>query len=650
MKTIKRFSLWFIAIMAITSVTNGVWAFDFTDGTLFYEILSGTNVCVVPELTNSPFYNPGNKPAGDITIPATVTHGGTTYDVIRIGWGAFAECTSLTSVTIPSSVTIIQIYVFPNCDALTAITVDAGNTEYASENGVLYNKAKTKLIRYPGGKTETSFNIPSNVTIIGRSAFAECASLTSVTIPLNVTTIDEWAFDECTSLTSITIPSNVTTIGGNAFEDCTSLTAITVDAGNTAYASEDGVLYNKAKTTLRRYPEGKTETSFNIPSGVTTIAFRAFQNCSSLTSVAIPESVTEINYRAFQNCTSLTSVTIPSGVTIIGSHAFFYCTSLTSVTISSNVATINLAAFYGCSSLTSVTVNWTTDAAIPTIVPSVFQGVTLSGVTLSVPVGTKSLYEAKAVWQDFNIVEGGGLAVSPATLNMSAAGETQSIAVNSVAAWTASSDRPWLTLSPANGTSNGVIQATASANAGVIRTATVTVKSGSLIQTVNVTQAGEMLIPEFVALDQTDITLPVGSSMQLTATVYPETDKVSRKVLWYSINKHVATVSASGMVTGISEGVTSILVVTEVGERRTQCRVRVVSDVSVNPVDKGLRVYVFNGQLHISLPQARTVRIYNVSGALVKEIALPEGDTSLTLTAGFYIVQLGTQVKKVFVK
>ncbi|PIE91256.1 MAG: hypothetical protein CR997_01895 [Acidobacteria bacterium] len=565
MKTIKQISLWFFALMAITSVTNGVWAADFTDGTLFYKILSATEVAVCPENGSSPYYNAGNEPAGNITIPATVINGGTTY----------------------------------------------------------------------------------NVTEIGEMAFYYCSSLTSVTLPGSVTTIGERAFVGCYALPSIMISSGVTAIGRHAFFGCTALTAITVDPGNTAYASEDGVLYNKAKTTLIRYPQGKTGTSFSIPSGVTAIDNLAFSGCQSLISVTLPEGLTTIGAEVFENCIALTSITIPASVTTIEYLAFAYCTALTSIIIPASVTTIDDYAFAYCTALTSLTVNWTTAAAIPAINPNVFDNVTL---TLSVPTGTKSLYEGKAVWQGFNIVERVVFSLTPPTVNMVAAGATQPIAVTSVAAWTASSDQPWLTLSPANGTGNGVIQVTAEANAGIVRTATVTVTSGSLTQTVTVTQAGEMLIPDFIALDQTDITLPVGSSMQLNATVYPETGKVSRKVSWYSIDKSVATVSRSGIVTGISEGVTSILAVTDVGERRTQCRVRVVSDVYVNPVGEALRVYAFEGQLHISLPEAQTVRIYNVSGALVKELPLPAGEMSHPLPTGFYIVQLGTRVKKVIVK
>ncbi len=382
MKTIKQISLWFFALMAITSVTNGVWAADFTDGTLFYEILSATEVAVYPENGSSPFYNAGNAPAGNITIPATVINGGTTYNVTAIGENAFSDCDALTSVTIPSSVTAIGDYAFYYCTALTSVTIPAGVTTIG-DYAFYYCTALT------------SVTILVSVTTIGDYAFAHCPSLTSVTIPSSVTTIGDEAFFDCTALTSVTIPASVTAIGVAPFAGCTALTAITVDAGNTAYASEGGVLYDNAKTTLIQYPEGKTGTSFTIPSSVTTIGEAAFSDCDALTSVIIPASVTTIGDEAFAGCTALTSVTIPSSVTTIGDEAFYYCPALTSITIPSSVTAIEDWAFYDCTALTSVTVNWTTAAAIPAIDPNVFDNVTLSGVTLSVPTGTKSLYEGK---------------------------------------------------------------------------------------------------------------------------------------------------------------------------------------------------------------------------------------------------------------
>jgi hypothetical protein len=159
----------------------------------------------------------------------------------------------------------------------------------------------------------TSIIIPDSVTSIGEQAFWYCPSLTGITIPDSVTSIEQYAFSNCTSLTSIIIPNSVTSIEQYAFSGCNSLTAITVDAANTAYSSQDGVLYNKAKTTLITYPTRKTGSTFTIPSGVTSIANYAIYACTSLTDVTIPNSVTSIGSNVFRECTSLTSVTIVTG-------------------------------------------------------------------------------------------------------------------------------------------------------------------------------------------------------------------------------------------------------------------------------------------------------------------------------------------------
>ena len=173
----------------------------------------------------------GTEINGAVVIP-------TTYNgkpVMEIGSasddpnnGAFYGCTSLTSLTIPSSVTSIGNGAFWKCDSLTSITVDANNPNYSSVDGVLFNKNRTVLIQYPIGKQERSYTIPSSVTSIRNWAFDSCTSLTSITIPLSVTSIGYGAFDNCTSLTSVTIPSSVTSIGNSAFGFCRSLTSVTV--------------------------------------------------------------------------------------------------------------------------------------------------------------------------------------------------------------------------------------------------------------------------------------------------------------------------------------------------------------------------------------------------------------------------------------
>jgi hypothetical protein len=145
--------------------------------------------------------------------------------VISIGYGTFQKCTSLTSVTIGNGVTSIGRQVFKDCTSLTAINVDANNTTYSSDNGVLYNKNKTFLIQCPEGKL--SVTIPDSVTGIGDFAFSSCKGINDITIPNRVTSIGKFAFSDCTGLTSVTIGNSVIYIGEYAFGNCGRLASVT---------------------------------------------------------------------------------------------------------------------------------------------------------------------------------------------------------------------------------------------------------------------------------------------------------------------------------------------------------------------------------------------------------------------------------------
>ena len=289
-------------------------------GAAFYYCSSLTSITIPNSVTSigSNAFEDCHSLTG-ITIPNSVT---------SIGWDAFEDCHSLTSVTIGNSVTSIGVRAFNGCKKLTQINVDKANTTYSSVNGVLFNKDKTELIKYPEGKADTSYAIPNGVTSIGGWAFSGCSSLTSVTIGNGVTSIDCYAFGYCSRLTSITIPDSVTSIDGSAFDGCKKLTQINVDTANTAYSSVNGVLFNKEKTELIRYPKGKADTSYSIPDGVTIIGKNAFAWCDSLRSITIPDGVTIIDRGAFQYCRSLTSITIPDSVTYISAEAFDGCDSL----------------------------------------------------------------------------------------------------------------------------------------------------------------------------------------------------------------------------------------------------------------------------------------------------------------------------------
>ncbi len=180
-----------------------------------------------------------------------------------------------------------------------------------------------------------SLVIEEGVTRIGMSAFVECPQLSSVSLPESLTAIGESAFNNCESLTSFHVPANVTDMGlPFLFDACSRMTEITVAPGNSVYMSENGMLLDKAGTTLLLCPRGATEAV--IPSSVTKIGYYALGRCHDLASVTVPEGVKTIDVGAFQECNALTQVNLPSTVETIDASAFAYCQLLTDVHIASS--------------------------------------------------------------------------------------------------------------------------------------------------------------------------------------------------------------------------------------------------------------------------------------------------------------------------
>lgn len=312
----KIFSL-ILSLTMLLTITSGLNLTAYADssqyGNIYYEekedgtieitgcTSSATSINIpsaidgksVTSIGNNAFYSCKNLV--NITIPDSIT---------SIGNNAFEYCASLKSVLIPGSVKSIGNAAFNRCESLMNIEVIKNNSNYFSQDGVLFDKNKTKLIQYPIGNKRIAYDIPNGV-----KSFGDCA------------------FDSCSTLKNITIPDSVTSIGWGVFSGSTSLTNIDVSENNLNYSSYEGVLFNKNKTELIKYPIGNERTSYNIPAGVINFG-DVFSDCKNLVNITIPNSVTNIGVGAFWQCANLASITITNSVTSIGNYAFYDCKNL----------------------------------------------------------------------------------------------------------------------------------------------------------------------------------------------------------------------------------------------------------------------------------------------------------------------------------
>ena len=376
----------------------------------------------------------------------------------KVGGETFRYCEKLTKLTVKGNIESIDSSVFYNTaikelqvgkgvsslketlyglEALEKIEVEEGNESYISEEGVLYNKEKTTLIRYPQSKSDqTEYKVPDGVKTIGEDAFIRNKTITKVELPDSVQTINAYAFCNCENmeeiklseglerignyafaycngikqiklsdsvknigesvfyycdnLTEVTLGKDLKTMGYFAFRGCgnlfkiivegnidtigsssfdytkvkelqigkevtlvkedfygiSTLERITVEKGNKNYISEDGVLYNKGKTKLIRYPESKTDiTEYEVPEGVESIGNYAFYYNQCITKVKLPESLKDIEEYAFFYCRNLEELKITDGLEGIGEYAFSYCSDLTKLQLPDSLRNIGFNAF-----------------------------------------------------------------------------------------------------------------------------------------------------------------------------------------------------------------------------------------------------------------------------------------------------------------
>ena len=268
---------------------------------------------------------------GSLTISTTKAEGEAMPDYVwgSAPWYSFRD--NINSVVIKDKVTAIGVYAFHTLINLTDLVIS------------------------------------NSVISIGESAFVYCIRLEAITIPDNVKLIGGCAFQDCLSLSTVSIGKEVTTIGHNVFWRCESLKTINVKTENTHFSSEGGILFDKSKTTLIKYPAGKPETNYILPNSVNCIYHEAFSYSKNLREINIGSNVIKIGQLAFRECTNLIKFINPSTIP------------------QKEIDEDGLVWFF-----------------------DIFNGVNLFNATLYVPIGTKTLYAAAPVWKDFGTIEEDG--------------------------------------------------------------------------------------------------------------------------------------------------------------------------------------------------------------------------------------------------
>ncbi len=309
---------------------------------------------------------------GELIIPSSLAG----YPVTSIGESTFSNCSGLTNVTIPDSVSAIGASAFAACNGLTSLTIpdsvtNVADKAFAACSGLTSVTIPQAVCAHPLSMVfPDSYQLLTNVifgttvTNIGYKAFSECSGLMNVTIPDSVTTIGASAFTGCSGLTSLMIPKSVTTIEASAFAACNGLTNVTLgenlkSIGDSAFSGCTGltsvVLPDSMKSIGKSAFSGCSGlVQLKLSAGLTTIPNGAFANCLSLDSATIPHNVGIIESYAFEGCSALSSLDIGNGVGSIGSNAFARCSSLETVTIPKQVVNLGGGAFSDCHSLTSV--------------------------------------------------------------------------------------------------------------------------------------------------------------------------------------------------------------------------------------------------------------------------------------------------------
>lgn len=421
----KKFLQSAVCLGLALGALNSAQAHNFEVNKIYYDSIKGTTNCMV---TFNQADKTGNKYAsysGDVTVPATVTFDGKTFNVTEIGKYAFRNSAEMTSVKLPESLVKIGNAAFSKCNGLKEVTVPNSVTMI---DGMAFND-NPNLVK---------ITLSDKLVEIGSNAFLGVVAMKSITLPKTLEKLQGGAFRNCLALESIDIPAATGLIGNNAFQGCLALKNVNVAADNENYTSVGGVLMSKDKTTLICYPGGRTAAEYTVPEGVTTIGFAAFNQHSIsslytkepvtdkyLKTVNLPTSVVTLGNSAFEGLEEMTSFTIPAKVESIGNGTFRGCTKLEKAVIPDATKKIDMYAYGECPALKEVEIGsgmttiakkaFNLSAAItrvavkasvpPTCGADAFAADVTSKAKLQVPKGSLNAYKEAEVWKSFANIE-----------------------------------------------------------------------------------------------------------------------------------------------------------------------------------------------------------------------------------------------------
>lgn len=299
-----------------------------------------------------------------IVVPDSVT---------KIGFNAFASCNGLKSIHIGNGVEEFETNLFFECSNLETISVSNGNKVFTVENGVLYNKDKTEIIKYPPKKVDTKYIMPSSVKTINRNAFYDVEYLENIVFSSVLEKIDDEAISFCKALKTVDIPDSVTYFGYNfmhceslerayigksvesiefysTFRDCHSLKSIRVSPDNANYSSKDGVLFNKDKTVLIIFPAGLSMDNYTIPRSVREIGSYVFSDQDNYSDILYEEGAVYVDdcLVEWENIDGKGNICVKPGTRIIADGAFWAESSIWGISLPDEVEIICSGAFHVC--------------------------------------------------------------------------------------------------------------------------------------------------------------------------------------------------------------------------------------------------------------------------------------------------------------